>query len=219
MVKKTQDLGRDENRKPVKANEIAEKKLAELLPNEDPEQLKKEVQEQRDKFILKGRKRQLFYRATPDEMKKRKTGRLELNTQQEAYCRLRVEGYDKTRAYIKAYGNVTTPGQSGWILEQKDYIKARIKQLQEERALAAKIVDPEESLARWNDIYQQAALEGDRKGMIEAQKQIDKINGAEKSIINIHDSRTLFSNPDEADWKKDAQKLLQLLSEANPKVH
>jgi len=128
-----------------------------------------------------------------------------LTDRQEKYCRLRIEGFSRQRAYTLVYGEIKFPAQAAHLLELRPHVQLRMAELQEERAHSAKLVDPAESLARWNDIYQQALIDGDRRSQIEAQKQIDKINGAEKSTIRLEQSANRAEIAD--DWRKEAERL------------
>lgn len=136
----------------------------------------------------------------------------DVTTQQELYCAARADGHGKARSYMIAFPNCNSGhGPSATKLESQDKIKLRIQQLREERAWAAKLVDPQESLIRWNEIYLEARKSGDKKTMIEAQKQIDKINGADAAIVRQQlEVKGLFRG-EEDEWKDNAAKLLAIL--------
>lgn len=144
----------------------------------------------------------------PDE------GRIELTQMQEMYCKCRADGFNKLRSYKIAFPDcVSGHSPSATKLENQDKIKYRIEQLREERAWAAKLVDPQESLIRWNEIYIEAKQDGDKKLMVEAQKQIDKINGAEAAVIRQQlEVKGLFRGDSEEEWRNNAEKLLRMLA-------
>lgn len=134
-----------------------------------------------------------------------------LTEAQEYYCKLRAEGFSQTQSYKRAYPKDTHPAQNAYHMEQKPSIQERIGHLRKERASAAKLISPEESLARWNFMYITCAQNNDIKGMMDAQRQIDKINGADTAAVqNIIESKQIFRG--EADeWRDTAAKLLQIL--------
>lgn len=136
------------------------------------------------------------------------------NDRHEYYCKLRAEGQTKTAAYRMAYPESNSPGQSARMLEQREDIKVRIAQLMEERAVMSKLVDPQESLARWNTIFLEAHERGDVKTMIKAQENIDVINGAKEvsSVMkNQLQGKGLFRGEDDSEWKKMAEQLASIL--------
>lgn len=187
----------------VEAGLPAELALDEDMLRIDPEELKKVRDE-----LIKGEGLSPTKGRHVARGKKDKTY---LTPKQERYCKYRVEGFSRPRAYEMAFGPVEYPSQSGYLLEKIPTVNDRLRQLKEERANTARLVDPQESMARWNDIYQQALQEGDRKGAIEAQKQIDRINGAEKSIIRLQTKDAEFSS--DGSWKEDAARLIALLTD------
>lgn len=144
--------------------------------------------------------------------------RIILTDRQEMYAKLRAEGYSKTAAGKSAFSDANNPAQSGYACEKLEHVKKRIEQLREERAWAAKLVDPQESLARWNGIYMNAMERGDIKTAIEAQKQIDKINGAEAAVVRQQlEIKGMFRGEDESEWKRNIPQLLSLLNSMKDK--
>lgn len=145
--------------------------------------------------------------------KTNKKGRALVYTdEQELFCKLRADGRNQTDAARIAYPNDKLPVQRGYELMQKPHIKERIDQLKQERAYAAKLVDPQESLIRWNEIYNDAMEKGEIKIAIEAQKQIDKINGAEAYIVKQQlEVKGLFRGEEEDEWKKSSKRLATLI--------
>lgn len=138
--------------------------------------------------------------------------RLYLSEKHEQYCRYRADSYSPARAYALVYPDSGFPGISAAALEKKEEIKERISQLQLERASMAKLVDPQESLVRWNEIFLKAQEEGDIATAIVAQKQIDKINGAEQAVMkNQLENKGLFRGDSEEAWVKNAANLFQAL--------
>lgn len=136
------------------------------------------------------------------------------NDRQELYCKLRAEGQTKSGAYRMAYPESSSPAQSAQTLERREDIQIRIRQLMEERAVMSKLVDPQESLARWNTIYLEAHEKGDIKTMIKAQENIDIINGSKEvsSIMkNQLQTKGLFRGDDDSEWKKMAERLANIL--------
>jgi hypothetical protein len=130
---------------------------------------------------------------------------------QEAYCRNRAERFGIAQSYRMAFPDAKYASHSGYMLEQKPHIKQRILMLCKERAHQAKLISPEESLARWNYIYHNALERGDYKGMIEAQKNIDKINGADQSNLRQQlDQKTHFRGEEE-EWKETARSLMAII--------
>ena len=141
--------------------------------------------------------------------------RLYLSEKHEQYCRYRCDSYTPQRAYALVYPLTQNPRGSANLLEKKEEIQERIKQLQMERASMAKLVDPQESLARWNEIFLNAQEEGDISTAIIAQKQIDKINGAETAVLKQQlEVKGLFRGDTEEEWKKNAMNLFQALFES-----
>ena len=137
----------------------------------------------------------------------------QLNDQQEYFCKLMADGRNQTDAARLAYPNDSRPSERGYELNQKPHIKERVELLKHERAYAAKAVDPQESLIRWNEIYMNAMEKGDIKVAIEAQKQIDKINGAETFNIKQQlEVKGMFRGEDEDEWQKSAKRLSQLIA-------
>lgn len=138
-----------------------------------------------------------------------------LTPKQEMYAKYRAEGYTKTQAYRMSNPDDKNPGPNSYHLENNnEKVAARIEQLRKERAWAAKLVDPQESLARWNMIYLKAMEDKDIKTAIEAQKQIDKINGAEASVVRQQlEVKGLFRGDDEDDWKINASRIMEILQE------
>jgi hypothetical protein len=142
--------------------------------------------------------------------------RLYLSEKHEQYCRYRADSYTPQRAYALCYPLNMNPTVGGNQLEKKPEIIERIKQLQMERASMAKLVDPQESLVRWNEIFLRAQEEGDISTAIIAQKQIDKINGAETAVLKQQlEVKGLFRGDNEEEWVKNAKNLFQALFEAN----
>lgn len=142
--------------------------------------------------------------------------RLYLSEKHEQYCRYRADSYTPQRAYALCYPLNQNPTMGGNQLEKKPEIIERIKQLQMERASMAKLVDPQESLVRWNEIFLRAQEEGDINTAIIAQKQIDKINGAEQAVMKQQlEVKGLFRGDNEEEWVKNAKNLFQALFEAN----
>lgn len=135
-----------------------------------------------------------------------------LTESQEVYCRYRAEKFSITEAYRRAFPNSENPGVSGWKLEQKEKIKDRISILEKERASMAQEVDPKESLARWNFLYHLCLSNGDVKGMMEAQKHIDDINGAKQSQLMKGLQEASLFRGDEENWAKTAEALLDIIS-------
>jgi phage terminase small subunit len=142
-----------------------------------------------------------------------KKGRAIVNSdEQELFCKLRADGRNQTDAARIAYPNDTHPTQRGSELGKMPHIQERIKQLKQERAYAAQLVDPQESLIRWNEIYNNAMEKGEIKVAIEAQKQIDKINGAEAYIVKQQlEVKGMFRGEDEEEWEKSAKRLATLI--------
>lgn len=138
--------------------------------------------------------------------------KISLTAQQEMYCSYRAEGHNKSRAYKLAFKDcVSGHAQSASKLEGQEKIATRIAQLREERAWAAKLVNPQESLIRWNELYWHSKHIGDIKTMIECQKQIDKINGAEASVVRQQlEVKGLFRG-EEDEWKDNARKLMEMI--------
>lgn len=142
--------------------------------------------------------------------------RLYLSEKHEQYCRYRADSYTPQRAYALIYPLSSSPGTSAAALEKKEEIIERIRQLQLERASMAKLVDPQESLVRWNEIFLKAQEEGDISTAIIAQKQIDKINGAETAMMKQQlEVKGLFRGDSEEEWVKNAKNLFQALFESN----
>lgn len=137
--------------------------------------------------------------------------RTRLVEKQELYCKLRADGHNKTRAYRIAYPDDKTPGANSVHLEAREHVQKRIEELKQERAWAAKLVDPQESLVRWNEIYLKAMENGDIKVAIEAQKQIDKINGAEQAVVRQQlEVKTVFRG-EQDEWDDATRKLFKVL--------
>ena len=142
--------------------------------------------------------------------------RLYLSEKHEQYCRYRADSYTPQRAYALVYPLSNNPGTSATALEKKEEIQERIRQLCIERASMAKLVDPQESLVRWNEIFLKAQEEGDISTAIIAQKQIDKINGAEQAVMKQQlEVKGLFRGDTEEEWVKNAKNLFQALLESN----
>lgn len=138
--------------------------------------------------------------------------------EQELFCKLRADGRNQTDAARIAFPNDKYPTQRGSELGQMETIQARIEELKLERAYAAKLVDPQESLIRWNEIFNNAMEKGDIRIAIEAQKQIDKINGAEAYVVKQQlEVKGLFRGEDEEEWAKSAKNLTRLLQDQIPK--
>jgi phage terminase small subunit len=132
--------------------------------------------------------------------------------EQEYFCKLRADGRNQTDSARIAYPNDSNPRQRGYELMQMPHIKERIEELKTERAYAAKLVDPQESLIRWNEIYNNAMEQGEIKVAIEAQKQIDKINGAEAYVVKQQlEVKGLFRGEEEEEWAKSAKRLSSLI--------
>lgn len=128
---------------------------------------------------------------------------------QEQYCKLRAEGFTIARAYSAAYPDDKTPGQNGWHLEQKEHIKERIRFLAEERAYAAKLVDPQESLIRWNEMYLDAKERGDSKTMMVAMQNIDEITGVKDILVKrTKEDKSIFLEDGDDDAIKRIQAIL-----------
>ena len=142
-----------------------------------------------------------------------KRGRNMVNTdEQELFCQLIADGRNQSQAAKMAYPNDKHPRQRGHELMQMQHIKDRVEQLKYERAYAAKLVDPQESLIRWNSIYNDAMDKGDIRIAIEAQKQIDKINGAEAYVVKQQlEVKGMFRGEEEEEWEKSAKKLANLI--------
>lgn len=142
--------------------------------------------------------------------------RLYLSEKHEQYCRYRCDSYSPARAYALVYPTNGTPTNAASALERKPEIVERIKQLQMERASMAKLVDPQESLARWNEIFLRAQEDGDVAVAIAAQKQIDKINGADQAVLKQQlEIKGVFRGDTEEEWLVNAKSLFQALIEAN----
>ncbi len=134
---------------------------------------------------------------------------------QEQYCILRAEGFPIARAYGAAYPDDKTPGQNGWHLEQKEHIQERIRALSQERAYAAGLVNPQESLIRWNEIYLDARSRGDTKMMVIALQNIDEITGVKDTLVKrTKDTKAMFTEDgdDEA-----TQRMLSIIKKASKK--
>ena len=143
---------------------------------------------------------------------KEKKGRAMVNSdEQELFCKAMAEGRNQSDAARIAYPRDKNPVQRGYELCQMEHIQKRIAVLREERAYAALLVDPQESLIRWNQIYNTAMEKGDTKTAIEAQKQIDKINGAEAYLVRQLEGKGVFRGEDEDEWKKSAARLNSIL--------
>lgn len=142
--------------------------------------------------------------------------RLYLSEKHEQYCRYRADSYTPQRAYALVYPLNGNPSASANALEKKEEIIERIRQLQLERASMAKLVDPQESLVRWNEIFLKAQEEGDISTAIIAQKQIDKINGAEQAVLKQQlEVKGVFRGDSEEEWVKNARNLFQALFDSN----
>lgn len=126
-----------------------------------------------------------------------------LTEEQELFCQYVVEGYSFTKAYHMsfkcAYSTANTHGSQ---LARREVIIERIKELKLERAQLASQVTPQESLARWNELYKTCLALGDVKMAMEAQKNIDKINGAGEyySQSKSQGKNTLFSGETMDEW-------------------
>ena len=94
-------------------------------------------------------------------------------------------------------------------------ILAQIEKLKWDRAEVSAKIDPEESLIRWNEIYTAALAEGDIKTMIEVQKQIDKINGADEMNSRKKGEETVFIT-DEDNLKDLIPRLLDIIERQPP---
>lgn len=133
------------------------------------------------------------------------------NDQQEKYAQMRAEGFSRDRAVAEAYpdSNPEYRRQRGYELDKKPLVEMRIRQLKEDRAESARLVDPNESLVRWNELYLQASLKGNIRVMMEAQKQIDKINGADSAFaVAKLKEEGVFRGDTTEEWEKMYKKFL-----------
>lgn len=151
--------------------------------------------------------------------KKDKRGRAIVNTdEQDLFCKLRADGRNQTDAARIAYPNDKYPTQRGSELGQMPHIQERIEMLKTERAYAAQLVDPQESLIRWNQLWNDAIEKGEIKMAMEAQKQIDKINGAEAYVVKQQlEVKGLFRGEEQEEWAKSAKRLSMLVGTELPK--
>ena len=109
------------------------------------------------------------------------------------FCELVAKGFSAGKAYQRIYQCASsTARNAGPKLLKREDIAQYLDKLNWERAEVTSKVTPGESLSRWNEIYLAALSTGDSKLMIEAQKQIDKVNGASDGAVNGRSDANVF---------------------------
>ena len=164
-----------------------------------------------------GRERKRRVEPKVDEL----TGKIIVDEELERYCLYRSQGYGKSQAYVASGLSQRCKAESvspmACELESRPYIKERIKQIAEERAVVALISEgKQEALKRWNDLFILGQRLGGKEGlrlMVDSQKQIDKINGHDenkKRRGSGDGGDTKFIDPD--DYQEAAKKLMQVMN-------
>lgn len=129
-------------------------------------------------------------------------GKVKVTRGQERYCELRAQGFNQTQSYRMAFPDNKYPAQDASKMEGLPYIQERIAQIKYERANILHLTNPEEALARWNDIYAYAKEIGDVDKMIKAQSHIDEICGHKGKAKKDEEVSTFGSEDKDADFLK-----------------
>lgn len=136
-----------------------------------------------------------------------------LTDEQELFCQYVADSYSYTRAYQLAYKCApSTANTKGSELMKRDYILKRVGEVKRERLISSKMIDPNESLVRWNELYKYCMELGDIKGAMEAQKNIDKINGAANNATSDKDKKGVFSGTNIDEWTALLPNLMEAIS-------
>lgn len=138
-----------------------------------------------------------------------------MTAQQDLFCQFVAEGFTRTESYRRAYPDSTAPHINGPLLAKQEKIQKRILFMQKERAALAMQVSPIESLSRWNFLYFNCLQAGDIKGAMEAQKNIDKINGSQDAFSEAKKDNSSLRG-DESEWQKTARSLMDVISNQPP---